>query len=269
MTKRTTAAALLPLTFLGLAVRPCFAQNDKPSDEPIEPDRPGFANGASVVPQGRLLLEGGYRYTRQGDEREHNAGDELTLRVSTGPRMELRVVFPSYLWTRTENQNRQHGFDDATIGAKFQFLKGDQGENGGKPRPGIALIAQTTLPTGSRDYREDALQPEATLCVDYQPTPRLGLEANLDYAYLSDQGERFHRFAGALSVQYELTERAQTFLEYYGLSPRGKNAGNASYVDGGFTYRVNDDLQLDASAGVGLNGEKNDFFLSVGAARRF
>lgn len=269
MTRRITATRAVLLLGLATAAGPCFTQNGKPADEPIEPDRPGFANGASVVPQGRLLLEGGYRCTRQGDEHEHDAGDELTLRIPTSPRAELRVVFPSYLWTRTENQGRQHGFDDATLGAKFQFLKGSEGENGEKPRPSVALIAQTTLPTGSRDMGEDTLQPEATLCVDYQPALRLGLGANLDYAYLSDQGERFHRFAGALSVQYELTERAQTFLEYYGLSPRGKNAGNASYVDGGFTYRVNDDLQLDASAGVGLNGEKNDFFLSVGAARRF
>ncbi len=37
----------------------------------------------------------------------------------------------------------------------------------------------------------------------------------------------------------------------------------------GLTYLVNADFQLDARAGVGLNGEKNDHFVSFGASRRF
>lgn len=102
-----------------------------------------------------------------------------------------------------------------------------------------------------------------------KPAPRLGPEAYLDHAYLSDQGKRFYRFAGALSVQYELTERAQTFLEYPGLSPRSKNAGNASYVNSGLIRRVNNDPQLDIGVGVGLNGQRNDYFFEVGVGRRF
>ncbi len=83
MTRRITATRAALLLGLAMAAGACFAQSSKP-DEPIEPARPGFANGASVVPQGQLLLEGSYHYTRQSDERKHDSGDERTLRVPTG-----------------------------------------------------------------------------------------------------------------------------------------------------------------------------------------
>jgi hypothetical protein len=40
-------------------------------------------------------------------------------------------------------------------------------------------------------------------------------------------------------------------------------------MDGGFTWLVSDNLQLDISAGAGLNHAAPDFFISAGAAWRF
>jgi hypothetical protein len=41
-----------------------------------------------------------------------------------------------------------------------------------------------------------------------------------------------------------------------------------SYADGGFTFNMFPDLQLDASGGVGLNEFSNDYFISAGLSFR-
>ncbi len=41
------------------------------------------------------------------------------------------------------------------------------------------------------------------------------------------------------------------------------------YLNGGATYLINSDYQLDARVGRGLNGVSNDYFVGFGAARRF
>lgn len=94
--------------------------------------------------------------------------------------------------------------------------------------------------------------------------------SNLNYAYLSEEGDRFHQFSGSLALGYKLTEKWGTYIEYFGFVPASKDGPNKSFFDGGFTYLVNDDLQLDARAGIGaFNGESPDYFVGIGMSWRF
>lgn len=69
---------------------------------------------------------------------------------------------------------------------------------------------------------------------------------------------------------YKLTEKWGTYIEYFGFVPASKDGPNKSFFDGGFTYLVNDDLQLDARAGIGaFNGESPDYFVGIGMSWRF
>jgi hypothetical protein len=45
--------------------------------------------------------------------------------------------------------------------------------------------------------------------------------------------------------------------------------GVEHYADGGFTFLVNDNLQFDIRAGVGLNRRADNFFTGAGLAVRF
>jgi hypothetical protein len=42
-----------------------------------------------------------------------------------------------------------------------------------------------------------------------------------------------------------------------------------NYFNGGFTYLINDDLQWDIRAGVGLNSGADDFFAGSGISFRY
>lgn len=253
----------LPVALLMLPAVGSRAQQGGP--EPIETDRPDFTETARTVPPGHVQLEGGTTFARMDGEREQALG-EILLRLATGPKTELRVNVGSYIRARG-SQGRASGMEDIALGFKTELR--DASRRFGLGLPDMALIIETTLPTGASAFRENALQPEAKLCLAWDLSPEISLGSNLNVAYASEQGERIAEPSGSLSVGYALTERTGAYLELFGLAPAGRARPNRSYVNGGLTYLVNDDYQLDVRAGTGLNGVHPDHFFGLGASRRF
>jgi hypothetical protein len=233
--------------------------------EPIETDRPDFTETARTVPPGRIQIEGGYTFAKVDDDEAQTVG-ELLLRIAMGARTELRVNFGSYALQRGPG-GRASGFEDIEIGVKVELRSASR--EFGLGLPDMALIAQTTLPTGASAFRENTTQPEAKLALAWDLSPRVSLGSNLNFAYQSEQGERYTEPSGSVTVGYAITERTGAYLELFGFAPSGEARPNTSYADGGLTYLVNDDLQLDARAGVGLNSARPDLFFGLGASRRF
>ena len=248
-----------------LALPPLSGHAGAPEPESIVTDRPDFTESTDTVPEGRFQLEGGYTFARAGGDEEVTTG-ELLLRVAAGPRTELRVGVPSYGRIRAAGGNGA-GLEDASVGVKVRLAKGSSGY--GLGRPNVSLIAATTLPTGASAYRENTLQPEAKLCLSWDLSDRLGLSSNLNYAYLSEDGQRFGQFSGSVSLGMGLTERVGTYLETFGFTATGPDGADAGYLNAGVTYLVSGDYQLDARIGVGFNGLSDDYFVGVGAARRW
>lgn len=265
----TRAPALPVVGAVVLLGSRCFAQATPPAPaadtEPIITDRPDFTESTDTIPVGRIQIEGGYTFARTGDERSDSLG-ELLLRVSLGARSELRVGVPNYARLRG-GPGRSSGLEDASLGAKFRLI--EAGEGFGLRRPAVSLIVATSLPTGARAYRSRVLQPEAKLCLSADLSKTLAVAANLNYAYLSDEGGRYGEPSGSLSFAAGLNERTGAYLEYFGFYPGGAQRPDLHYLNGGATYLINNDYQLDARIGKGLNGVSHDYFVGFGAARRF
>jgi hypothetical protein len=230
--------------------------------EPLVTDRPDFTESTETVAPGRLQLEAGYTFTRRDEDIEHSV-PEFLLRVGLQERLELRLTLNA-LAVDVVDADAQ-GFQDLTLGTKIKLVEGAADFD--LIRPHIGLIVQTTLPTG---LGEDEMQPEVILAFAWDLSDRFSLGSNLNYAYPSENGARFHQFSGSLVLGYQLTEKWGTYIEYFGFVPASLDGPNESFFDGGFTYLVNDDLQLDARAGVGaFNGRSPDYFVGVGVSWRF
>ena len=70
---------------------------------------------------------------------------------------------------------------------------------------------------------------------------------------------------------YALSEdqKLMGYTEWFALIPAGSAVAlPQQYFDGGFTYKVHDNLQFDIRAGVGLNAPADDFFTGIGSAIR-
>lgn len=234
--------------------------------EPLVTDRPDFTESTETVSPGRLQLEAGYTFTRNEDDREHALG-ELLLRVGLWQQVELRLAGNSFVWVDSP-EGDAHGFEDTSLGVKVKLVDGS--ERFELIRPSVAFILATTLPTGDDDFGEDTLQPEVKLALAWDHSERLSLGSNLNYAYPSESEDHFHQFSGSLALGYALIERWGSYIEYFGFVPESEDGPKASFFNGGITYLINDDLQLDARAGVGVfNGDSPDYFTGLGVSWRW
>ncbi|HSK75218.1 MAG TPA: transporter, partial [Thermoanaerobaculia bacterium] len=78
-----------------------------------------------------------------------------------------------------------------------------------------------------------------------------------------------HQLSASLSNGFSLTDRLGAYLEYYAFSEETLDGPSTHYLNGGFTWSLSPDLQLDARVGFGLNDPSPDWFAGVGAAVRF
>ncbi len=240
------------------------AQGSEP--EPLVTDRPDFTESPETVAPGRFQLEAGYTFTRRGDDKQHALG-ELLLRVGLWHQIELRLGGNSYVWLDSPDGDAD-GFEDLSLGVKIKLVDGSKRLE--LTRPTVGVIVATTLPTGDDVLGEDEPQPEFILAMAWDLSERFSLGSNLNYAYASEDDDRFHQFSGSLALGYKLTEKWGAYIEYFGFVPASDDGPNASFFDGGLTYLVTNDLQLDARVGVGVfNADSPDYFTGVGVSWRW
>ncbi len=244
-------------------------------EEPIITDRPDFTESPQTVPRRfKAQIESGLTFARVGKVKETSLG-EVLVRVPVAERVELRFGVPNYVFVRAASgghpDDRATGFDDAFFGAKIALSEG-AGETGLFKKPAAALLIGTSLPTGARAFREDNLQPEAVLALSVDLSERFALSSNVGYVRASDGGERFNQVFGTLSLGAGLSKRVGAYLEVYGFTRvEAATRQSARFANGGVTFLVNKNFQLDARVGVGLGNNISgpDYFFGFGFARRF
>ncbi len=254
--------------------------SDKPDDpmsEPLITDRPDFTESTEAIPAGHFQLEAGYTFTYDREHkdrvRDHTA-PEFLLRIGVVDDVELRVGWQGYSWTenqfvtRTRAGRRVTGEDwtdgahDLSIGFKLKLLEQD----GLVPHFGI--LASMNIPEGSDVVSPGDVEPGAVLLWAYDLTDEIALAGNVGFASLTDAGERFFQTSASISLAVALTERLGGYVEYYGLYPNAEDSDAAHTLNGGFTFLINNNFQIDWRIGGGLNEEADDFFTGVGFAWR-
>jgi hypothetical protein len=262
------AGFVLALSVAVVAVSGARADTDSTKEAaPLVTDRPDFTESAETVSVGRVQVESGYTFTRNGHDGEHGVG-EVLIRVPMSTKSEVRVGLPSYVVQRGPS-GRASGWSDAFLGAKFVLSAG--GDAVGFKRPAMAVLVGTTLPTGSRAFREDKFQPEAIFAASVNLSGSTALSSNVGYARASDAGARFSQFFASVSLGHSLTDRLGAYAELYGFTDTNAQGDRARYFDSGLSYLLNNDRQIDVRAGIGLNNNiaGSDYFLGAGLSQRF
>ena len=153
---------------------------------------------------------------------------------------------------------RSRGLSDTSLGLKAKLI---QGTGSGLAHPTVAVLVSTTLPTGADDFSSGVAEPDARLAVAWELSDRLELAANAGWAYLNDGevGERFHELASSVAAGYGLSDRWGAFIEYYGFYPTAPGRRSDNFFDGGLTYLLRPDLQLDGRRGLRAERRERQF----------
>jgi hypothetical protein len=248
------------------------SKDDDKKDEKdrIETDRPDFTEGTSTVGKGVLQFEGGYTYTRAPDGKpalnEHNL-PELLIRYGLAERLELRCEWEGVVWTRADRNaaspENQTGCTDADFGFKYALTKQD------KWRPATSIIVAVTAPCGSPTQSNQQVGAVVNYLYSWELSKKVTLAGSTNHSWASEPDDWFSYIGQSLSLQYELSDRLGVFNEFYALFRReSENNGTQCYYDGGLTYLVTKNFQLDWRAGCGLTDSSDRFFTGCGLAIR-
>jgi len=225
-------------------------------------DRPDFTESAQTIAPGRFQLESGLTIQRTGAVRSSSYGEAL-VRVGLNDRTELRLGVPSYLRAHGAGAATS-GLDDSFLGAKFRFTQKDAPTS-------VALLVGSTLPTGARRVATRKYQPEAVLSVEPPPIGNTAVGVNLGYVRASDGAQRFDQFFGSVALGFDIAPKTGAFLETFAFSKDSPGSDMQTFIDGGLSYLLTPDMQLDARLGFGVGNSAGgpDYFYGIGLSRRF
>lgn len=240
-------------------------------DEPLASDRPDFTEASVTVGRGVAQVEMGYTYLHDEENglihREHSYPEMLwriglfaewfEFRIAASHIVDADQLFPLI-------DQRFSGPEDLYLGIKLGLT----------PQEGIlpemALIPQMTVPTGHRDVTAGITLPGLNWLYGWDINDFLSFAGSTQgNQAVDDANEVYFQFAQSLTIGYTLTDRLGAYTEWFVLVPSGSPVTPTEhYLDGGFTFRVTNNLQFDIRAGLGLSQRAADYFTGAGVVVR-
>lgn len=236
--------------------------------EPIATDRPDFTESSTTVGAGVAQIETGYTYTRNSTTHTHgHSWGEGLLRVGIyADWLELRAAVAPV--TEVSNLGGMHnsvsGVEDLYLGVKLGLTAQSEW------LPEVALVPQMTVPTGHAGFTADRTLPGCNLLYGWDVTESLSTAGSTQVNLAVDGDEAYVEWAQSWTVGLALAEDVGFYTEWFAIVPEQSSAVPAEhYLNSGFTWQPNDDVQWDIRAGTGLNAAAADFFCGVGLSLRF
>lgn len=228
-------------------------------------DRPDQTESAAIVPKGHFQIETGFVY--QGDEANSVKTNEIALfttllRYGINKNFELRLG-SGYLDITNKPEGgvdmNTSGLAPLFAGIKFKMLE----ESGFVPEMAFLLTAE--IPgTGKEEFTPEYVATDMRFAVEYTLTNRLGFGMNLGARYNGSDPDPEGIYSFVLG--YGLLDNVGVFLESYGFLPSNQMPDHR--LDAGFTWSLKNNLQLDASGGIGLSEVSPDYFVNAGLSWR-
>ena len=229
-------------------------------NESIRSGRPGQAIGAYSVGKKVFQVQSGLTYNQAQFDSDNQIRSYVVgtvLRAGVTEKLEVSGVIN---WRRDDITSPEEGqilsgIGNTQIGARYNISK-NQGAV-----PAIAIQGRALLTAQSQEYRRDKIGSKFILATGNKVNDWLSIGTNWGVLW-SGYGADPQSFY-ALNFSFGLSDKIGAFAEIYG----GLDEFN-TYFDGGFSYLINLDLQLDLSAG--WQGENNitDWFVDGGISYR-
>lgn len=217
-------------------------------------DRPGFSTGTYTVQPKKLNVELGYNYTK-----DTQTLPLVVLRTGITQKLEFDVMYDGL----DINHNEQEKFtmsSDLIVGAKYRVYESDLYN--------ITFMGLTSLPIGSdKSLTLRNMSPLLGVLWDYTLSAEVSLFGTIQGSTYYDN-ERVYDIQPAIGTSIAHTDKFGSFIELYSILPSSNQQNSELVLDGGFTYLLNNNIQIDINIGLGLNKTSDDF-IGFGIATRF
>ena len=241
--------------------------------DPMTTDRPDRTESASTVGPGSVQIETGWTSTVRRGGATREVADELPqtlVRIGVSGVLELRVGYSG--WERVvleTNSMRSSDWDSG--GPELGFKYAIQGES--DRRPAVAVLAGVGFSSFEHAGALDGGEPVVLAAVARTLSRRFSLGGNLGLAWREADGaadsgpERESVYSVVLGT--DLGRGFGSFVELFGALAIDGTRRERHSLDGGVTWAASPNLQFDLSAGLGLNGSAEEYFIAAGFSFRF
>jgi hypothetical protein len=150
------------------------------------------------------------------------------------------------------------GLSDVFVGAKWRLT-----QHNSTPTQ-TAILFHLLLPVGQKQFRSETVIPQVifALAQDISENFSLACNAGGTWNYKEEVSEYILSVAGGLGITESIGGYAEAYGEYSNVN------FPAYFFDGGITYLPAGNIQLDASAGVGIVNNTSFWFVSTGLSVR-
>jgi hypothetical protein len=228
-------------------------------------DRPDKTESAYTVDAGHVQVEMdvvSYAYDRERDAGVATRTDAfavapINLKVGLTNRMDLQLVIETWnhLRTTTDGAPRdRHGFGDVTARLKYNLWGNDGGPTA------LAAMPFLKFPTNQDGLGNDSVEGGLILPFAAALPREFGLGAQAELDAIRDEAHDGHHveLIGTLTVNRDLIGDLGGYVEVFSLVSSEPGADWVATADGGLTYGVTEDLQLDAGVNVGITAAADD-----------
>jgi len=243
-------------------------------DEPLIGDRPDFTESSTTVGLGVKQVEMGYTYTFDNDgttQTKSHSYPEMLWRVGVyADWLELRIAYNFGdvfgATESTETRTTTSGGEDLYLGFKIALTPQDG------ILPETALVLQTTVASGDDVFSAGEALPGFNYIYSWALDNDWSLAGQTQWnrAMDAETTRPYSEFSQSLAIGKSFSEKLGGYYEWFCLIPDGADSAPVEhYMDGGFTYLIQNNLQLDIRAGFGLNEESADYFAGTGLIFRY
>ena len=236
----------------------------------INPDRPGLADGSTVIGEGRVQVETGLQeeFRRTGERRDQTLFVPTLVRVGLNRRWEARLEGNTLTRAGTREldvSTHTAGFAPVSLGVKAGLQ-----DAAGTRRPSLGVILRVFPVFGDSDFRPRHVTGDLRLAADWSVISKLSLNPNVGVARAEDDGGKaFTAALFALTFNYLPTSRLNPFVDLGLQAPEERKGRTSVTFDAGVAYIIGRNVQVDASIGQGAHGRTPPRpFLAAGISLR-
>ncbi len=193
----------------------------------------------------------------------------INLKLGLTNRTDLQVVVENYIrettTDRTSKRRSVDGFGDVTVRMKHNLWGNDGGTTA------LALMPFVKLPTNGNGLGNNALEFGliVPLAIGLSERFGLGLMTQVNFVEQIDGSGLAPSFVNTATIAFDLTDRVGLYTEIFTEKSVERGTDLVATLDGGVTFAVSPDIQLDAGVNLGITDAADDVNLFVGLSRRF
>ncbi len=234
-------------------------------------DRPDATESPYTVDAGHFQIEMSLfdysRDTGDGTRQEARTYGAWNIKAGLFNNTDLHVVFDSYVDESVRSGGHRTstaGFSDVQARLKVNLWGNDGGGTA------LAVMPFVKFPTGtapSNDRWEGGII--LPFAFDVAGGIGAGLMAEADFVYDEISGGYESEWVHTAVIGFDVAGGLGAFLEYMGVAGTAPGFRYQASLNAGITFRVTDNVQLDAGVRVGLNDAAEDLGAFTGISVRF